>query len=326
MIPTTLHALAEEAVPVFITLEARHVAQEFARQQTTPAKSAQVYRNTLAVSVVQNYLHVLGISAEVTHCDSWNPMMRMMINTADLEIVGRGRLECRPLSTEELNGKTPTCYIPSDVQGDRIGYVVVHLDADEAILLGFAPIAETEHLPLIQLQPFSDLLPHIHQVTVEDVEAKITVLGNWFQNAVEAGWYALEDLVESAEMRVQYRQAPNPRSESRQRAKVISSSTTDADVLLVGTITAPADFTAANTPMDIQLRIQPSAPQSGLPSGLQLRLVDETGTTFVDAINTENHRLVKVDLQAETGDRFDVQIQWPNPLGEDIVVIERFVV
>ncbi|MEM9217375.1 MAG: DUF1822 family protein [Cyanobacteria bacterium P01_F01_bin.150] len=325
MIPTTLKALDEEAIPVFITQDAQQLAQGFASQQATPAKSNQVYRNTLAVLAVKNYLQILGISTDVAHCDSWNPMMRVMVNTADLDIVGQGRLECRPLSTEELQANPPTCYIPTEVQGDRIGYVVVHLEETEATLLGFAPNVDAEQFPLSQLQPFSDLLPHIHRVTLEDVEAKITTLSNWFNSAVEAGWYALEDLLKTPEMLVQYRQSSRASSESRQRAKVISS-TTETDILLVGTITAPTDFTAANTPMGIQLKIHPSAPQSDLPSGLQLRLFDETGTTLMEAINTENHRLVKLDFEAEIGDRFDIQIQWPNIQGEHTVITERFVV
>ncbi|NEP47182.1 MAG: DUF1822 family protein, partial [Okeania sp. SIO2H7] len=90
MITTISHVLDEESIPVFITEEDRKIAQGFANQQSNPIKADQVYRNTLAVSVMRNYLRILGIPTTLNHCDSWNSMMRMVLNTADLEIVGRG--------------------------------------------------------------------------------------------------------------------------------------------------------------------------------------------------------------------------------------------
>ena len=318
MIPTALHGLEEESIPVFITQEARQLAQGFANQQSTPAKADQVYRNTLAISVVNNYLRVLGIPTDLNHCDSWNPMMRMVMNTADLEIVGRGRLECRPLSTEELNGNVPTCYIPTEVQGDRIGYIVVHLAEDEATLLGFSPTVKTEQLPLTQLQPFSDLLPHLHPL--DEGENTIITLSQWFQDVMESGWQTLDDLLGTPT--VQYRQSANAALAYREMGKALSSDDQlDDHPVLVVRIMTSADDMAAMTTMNIHVKVQPSPTQTALPPELQLRLSDETGVTLMEAVNIDERQMVMLDFQAEVGDRFDVHIQWG-----DTILTERFVV
>ena len=144
-----------------ITEAARQVATEFANRQPTPQKMAQVRSNTLAVWVVNDYLQLMGISTHLHSSDSWNPVVQLSADIADLDVAELGRLECRPV----LSGAT-TCYIPPEVWCDRIGYVAVEIENTlrRAKLLGFTPTAVTEHFPLKQLQPLESLLVHLNKL------------------------------------------------------------------------------------------------------------------------------------------------------------------
>ncbi|NJL23360.1 MAG: DUF1822 family protein [Leptolyngbyaceae cyanobacterium SM1_3_5] len=87
------------------------------------SKTAQVRQNTIAVSVVENYLHLMGIVCDRVASDSANPVMQLSADIADLMIVHAGRLECRPILPN-----AQVCTIPPEVWEDRIGYVIVRID------------------------------------------------------------------------------------------------------------------------------------------------------------------------------------------------------
>ncbi|NES86616.1 MAG: DUF1822 family protein, partial [Moorea sp. SIO2B7] len=71
-----------------ITEEARQTAQKFAQEQPNYQKAAQVRLNTLAIWVVNDYLKLMGITTNLTAGDSWNRLLRMCADVADLEIIG----------------------------------------------------------------------------------------------------------------------------------------------------------------------------------------------------------------------------------------------
>ena len=167
--------LEDLLIPMAITQEARFLAQEFAKEQPTPPKAEQVYFNTLAVCMVNNYLRILGIPTDLTAGDSWNPVVRLAFDVADLEVTGLGRLECRPLKSGSRKGEliapSEVCYIPPEVQSDRIGYVAVSLDDEqqEATMLGFVKTVATSELPLSQLQSIDQLLEYLAQLKESDI-------------------------------------------------------------------------------------------------------------------------------------------------------------
>ena len=119
-------ATATQFTPISIPIEAtdRQQAYQFAEQQPTPARAEQVYRNTLAVLATQRYLHLLGIEANISDSQSWNPLNRLLENVADLYIPDlQGSLECRPVRSSDRK-----CAIPKEVWEGRLGYVIVALD------------------------------------------------------------------------------------------------------------------------------------------------------------------------------------------------------
>jgi hypothetical protein len=144
--------IEEKSIPLPITQAALRMARQFADQQPTQEKKQQVYLNTLAVCVVNDYMEVMDIPTDLLGADSWNPVMRLIADVADLKLTKLGHLECRPVRSGTL------CYIPPEVPDDRIGVVVVEIDAElqEATLLGFAKTVRTGSLSLNQLQSVDD--------------------------------------------------------------------------------------------------------------------------------------------------------------------------
>lgn len=151
------------AVP--LTSKAYKLAKSFQDQYEHPTKARQVYLNTLAVYAVDTYCHCLGIETDLEACDSLNPVMQPLMNIADLEIEGIGKIECRPVLPEDEN-----CYIPVDTWENRIGYVAVEIDESsrEATLLGFYPpinaLEMMEHISFDSFQPLETLIDHLDRI------------------------------------------------------------------------------------------------------------------------------------------------------------------
>ncbi|MEG4249425.1 DUF1822 family protein [Microcoleus sp. Pol10D4] len=151
------------AVP--LTSKALKLAKSFQKQYESPAKARQVYLNTLAVYAVDTYCQCLGIETDLEACDSLNPAMQPLMDVADLEIVGIGKLECRPVLPADEN-----CYIPADTWENRIGYVAVEINESsrEATLFGFyAPINPLEMMEQVScesFQPLEAFLDHLYRL------------------------------------------------------------------------------------------------------------------------------------------------------------------
>lgn len=323
--------IEEFSLPLPITEANRTIAQEFAAQQPTPEKVEQVRLNTLAVCVVNYYLQMLGISTDLKASDSWNPVVRLFSNIADLEVVGLGRLECRSITVHEQ-----TCYIPPEVSSDRIGYVVVQFDElfREASVLGFAQTA-MEHLPISELQPLEDLLSHLNllrepvtQIALQSGTTSQTLvnLSQWLQNVFEIGWQTIEFLLGPAQTNLDFsfRRADTKKPESQhpgggvRRAKLI-----DLGMQLAGHFVA---LTVELRPeseqkTDIVLQVHPTGSQIYLPPLLQLIVIDESQKTFLEAQARSTDNYIQLQFRGEPRERFSVKIA----LG-DVSITENFVI
>lgn len=323
--------LEDFALPLPITQTALIQAQQFANEQPTPQKAEQVRLNTLAVCVVNDYLQMLGVPTNLEASDSWNCVLRLCADVADLEVTGIGRLECRP-----KRGSHSTCYVPPEVWSDRIGYVVVEIDesSGEATVLGFTQNVSTEELAIAQLQPIDDLIDCLHPLP-DPVPALVSTpapqrtrvnLGQWLANAVEAGWEAVETLLAPAEpdLAFSFRSAPDlaiaePELFDRgiRRAKII-----DLGMQLAGYPVALVVNLQPTTEGKVNILLQ-VYPAGGvfLPPLLQLTVLDESGSIFLEAQARSADNYIQLQFSGLPGEQFSVKVA----LGEASVV-EDFVI
>jgi hypothetical protein len=290
-----------------LALEAHSRAEQFRRFQSNPQKAKQVYLNTLAVYAVNFYLQCRGFETDLDKSDSWNPAMQMLMDTADLVVKNRGKLECRPV----LPDVEVVC-VPAEVWDERIGYVVVQLSESlrEATLLGFIQKVARSNLPLGQLRSLGELPGYLSKIK------PLVNLTQWFENLFDAGWQAVEALIsiEPTELAFSFRSAP---TNQVRRCKLIELGTLGQSVAMMVTITQTSE-----QEVDISVEVQPTQGQSYLPSNLQLIALDENGDVLNDARASSNDTMIQLEtLSGEPGDRFGVKVA----LG-DVSVTENFVI
>ena len=326
--------IEEFALSLPITQTARQTAQQFASEQPTPQKAEQVRLNTLAVCAVNDYLQqILGIPTDLSKSDSWNPVVRLCADVADLEVIGVGRLECRSLKSYQQ-----TCHIPPEVWSDRIGYVVVQIDesSQEAIVLGFAQTATTEELSVSQLQPIDDLIDCLHPqaqpvapvaaATSAARENRRVNLSQWFTDVFETGWQTVEALLNPAELDLafQFRSADSAVlvdsqqvDSSHRRGKLIDLGIQmgDRPVALI------VELTPEDRKRHILLQVHPTGNQIYLPPLLQLTVLDESGLVFLEAQARSADNYIQLQFSGLPGEQFSVRVT----LG-DASIVEDFVV
>ncbi|NJS12941.1 MAG: DUF1822 family protein [Microcoleus sp. CSU_2_2] len=190
-----------QSLPMPITQKAIRLAWQFASEHQHHQKVEQVYINTLAVLAVCDYLKILDIETDLTQCDSWNPVIRLFENVADLYIKGLGKIECRPIRRGHQNAENgkqncspnlpEMCRVPTEAREERIGYIVVEIDENEkeARLLGFAPTAETGELVLRDLHSLDDFLIHLEKISASKVD-----LRQWLENIFTSDWQSVESI------------------------------------------------------------------------------------------------------------------------------------
>lgn len=298
--------LEAKSIPLPITQEALLLAQQFASQQPTQEKKEQVYLNTLAVCVVNDYMAIMDIPTDLGASDSWNPAMRFYTDVADLKLLQLGHLECRPIQFGS------PCYIPPEVPDDRIGVVVVEIDAQhqEAILLGFAKTVRAGELSINQLQPFDDLLEHLDCLERKQDEVN---LSQWLQNIFEVGWYSVEEIL-----------APkSPLLGFRYRSGVTRGKLVDLGIQLPGQLVALVVTLTPKTSVEIQIRLQvnPIGEQAYLPDNLIVKVLDGEGAAVMEAHAKTANTHITLEFSAQVGEHFSVKLE----LG-DMSVTENFVV
>jgi hypothetical protein len=293
-------------LPVSQTIRAQ--AQQFAAEQPTREKAEQVRLNTIAVGVVNNYLQMLDVRTNLANSDSWNPVLRLCADVADLEITGIGRLECRPIKTSQ-----PACPIPPEVWESRIGYVVVQIDEQlrEAQLLGFSPTAEREALPLKDLQPIEAMIDHLHQLKNPSIGS--INLTQWFNQIFQTGWESFDSLFNSCNLTpaFNFRGAalaePIEANEWQSTLEIRRGKFIDFGIhtlMLVINLKA-----IAGERVEVRLQIYPTETEMYLPSGLQLTIVDETDRVFMEAQARRADNAISIVFTGEIHERFTVQVK-----------------
>lgn len=322
-------SVEEFAVPLPITSSALAIAQQFARQQPTPEKADRVRLNTLAVLVVNDYLQWLGIETDLEASDSWNPVVRLCADVADLELPNIGRLECRPISGSETE-----CSIPQEVKESRIGYAIVQIDETicQANLLGFTASIDRERLLIRDLQSPEDLIDRIatlqeyrlqklKQVTERTVETRSTRvnLRQWFDEIFEVGWQAVKTLLNSTDLTPEISFRTSNLEVPDVASNFTRSAICQAKLLHLGepslglsAILLVEIQRSENDNIDIVLQVHPRMPQPFLPPDLQLLVLDEAGNEFMEARSRHADNYIQLQFGGNPGEKFSVKIALGN--------------
>jgi hypothetical protein len=293
-------------------------AAQFCRQQSNPVKAKQVYLNTLAVSAVKFYLRCMGIQTDWEASSSCNPVMQPLMDVADLEVTGLGKLECRPV----LPNTAIVC-IPPDVWSDRIGYVAVQFDQSlrEATLLGFTTTApEGGELPISQLRSLEELLEHLRHLRQSQPDEVRISLSEWFQNRFEADWQSLKALLgtNTENLAYSFRSASELSGARVVRAKLIDMGLQlgSQAVALMVAITPEAE-----QKVGVLVQVHPALEETYLPANLRLGLLSKLGETLQEVRSRSQDNYIQLKrFRGLPGECFNIQVAFG-----DASVTEKFV-
>ena len=312
----------DSALRLPLTSQAAQLAEGFARQQSSPQKREQVYWNTLAVYVVNNYLQLLGFQTDLMAGDSWNAIARSLSDTADLEIVGIGRIECRPVLPDQS-----TCSIPPEVWSDRVGYLVVQLHPEErtATLLGFTP-TPTETVPIRHLRSLSDLIDHLHRSRTAS-EPPLVRLNQWLQGVIDIGWEPIERLLHPPQLA--FRMLPEIGAIERAKRLNFGIQFAETQVALLVEFNPYSKESSPRPgdvpPTHIRLQVHPIA-HPYLPPNLQLIVLDEADGMFLRTYSRDLDNVIQLQFLGQPGEQFTVHVVLEDVMQGEACVVERFVI
>ncbi|MGK7890511.1 MAG: DUF1822 family protein [Leptolyngbyaceae cyanobacterium] len=320
--PLSEQQLQRPAIPVAVPSESVQLAQQLAQQCPNATQGQQIYRNLLAALSVHHYCQLLGIPSDISQCDCWNPFLRLTTNVADVNLGGVGRFECCIISASEASQPEAHCLVPTDVQEERVGYIVVQLeetvDSEPVLhLLGFTNRLTGEELPLAELRSLFELPEYLHQLA--NATPPLTHLSQWFEQIVESSWTTVENLL-GPQPQLQPRTArTQAKGSSCVYGKVLTLNTTQgvqSVTLITEIIVRPGQDLA------IELTICPVAEADEfLPPGLEMIIVDAMGDGVMQAQARNENRMIELGFHAERGDCFQLHIEL-----DGTVITESFLV
>ncbi|MBE9059488.1 DUF1822 family protein [cf. Phormidesmis sp. LEGE 11477] len=320
---TTIYS-QQSGIVVPITTESTQIAQRFAQQCSAPEKAEQIRQNTLAVHAVNAYLQLLSIPTDLADSDSWNPIMQLVANVADLKLPNIGTLSCRPITPDH-----DTCQIPPEDWHDRIGYIAVRLDesARQATLVGFCTaIPQVEHVSTESFDPIETLIDRVHQLQVSQSPAAssrsssvpyvLNQIGKWVDGIIEAGWQTAAELINPTELDLAFRtsvdlvsptlNAPTTVTDIS-RAKLIDLGIQleqSVRVALVVHITQTADRRTS-----VILQVRPLGESFYLPEGVELTVLDENNANYLAATSRAIDNYIQLRFSGQAGEQFGVRIK-----------------
>lgn len=285
-------------------------AQQFYQHHSEPKKAKQVYLNTLCIQTVRFYLTCLGIDTDLDRSESWNPILQVLSNAADLWVNDCGPLACHPVLPDQTDWA-----LSENMRDDRAGYIFVQLDQalTEATLLGFIPQPSATSITADQLQPmdnFPTYLAQIAQQTTASVRQR-TTLQQWLNQIIDQGWVSLDQIFAdwqtqmpaySFRTSLARRELIEPTAKGVKQGKFLTLSQAIQVLFIVGI--SPAQD---NLAFDITVELYPAGQQAYLPPSLQLMVMDEEQTPVLQAEGRQSEGL-EFQFSAESGENFTVQI------------------
>jgi hypothetical protein len=306
------------------------------------------------VQAVATYLARMGVDTDCQESYSYDLAAQLALDVADLMLPGIGRLECRPVQPQTLY-----CAVPMETWDDRLGYIAVELDAQEARLLGFLPEVKMSSVPLNSFRPLTELF--------DALVVREHALGAWLAGQAMAQWLDLRQWrTQDKALAAFLNGGPAIVDRTLQDAALQDAALQDTALQinqLDGAMNNAQDDEAMWTAADRLWQIAPHYPRAGvrrvldlglalegvalalmvgvlprrdgqvavllrvapikqvyLPQGLVLAGLYPCGTPFATVEARAADNLIQLKFQAEAGERFSVRLS----LGETVIT-ERFV-
>jgi hypothetical protein len=253
---------------------------------------------------------MLGIATDLHSSDSWNPVVRLAADVADLEIIGIGRLECRPIALSDA-----VCQIPPEVWNLRIGYVVVQMDnsLQKGVLLGYSPTAAKGELSIASLQSPEALIDRLHDLKYGQTKVN---LSKWLNNIFDVGWQSVENFLNPTDLNPVFsfrssdlsERVDFERSETEdvvRRAKLIDLGIQLAEQNVVLVVELKAESTQK---IEVCLQLHPTSNLIYLPAELELTVLDDSGAIFMQARSRDADNYVQLQFNGKPGEYFSVKV------------------
>lgn len=307
-----------------LSASAHHRAQQFCHQHDSEPKVKQVYLNALAVSAVEFYLQCMGVNTNRCASQSQDPIAQALLDVADLELPGKGKLECRPLLPN-----TSVLRIPPEVWRDRVAYIAVQLSdsLQEATVLGFAP-AGSQEIVVDQLRSLDDLLDYL--APIQSPAVSRVNLSQWLENLFETGWQSLAALTGVAQPRLAatFR---NSTETAIRRAKLVDLGVhlgAEAVALLVAITSLESNATENATEpetepgVEVWVQLHPTGETSYLPPTISLSLLSDQGETLQAVMSRHQDNYIQLKrFRGTPGECFDIKVAFG-----DTCTTESFVI
>ncbi len=294
---------------VVLSQLAHSQAQKFYDFQENSHKAKQVYLNTLAIYAVNYYLNCLGFETDIIAGDSWNPVMQTLIDSADLVVKDRGKIECRPVLP---NAKS--CYIPSEAWSERIAYIAVQFNRKltEATLLGSLRKVNNESVPIEQFYPIDELIGYILQP-----HSQVIHLRQWFDKIFEFDWQTLDNFIDNDTQKWASIREGNV-SSGRGKSLEIEGKNSIAGAKLIdlgmqlgkqAVFLVMTIIPEEEDKLGVQIQLYPLVEQSYLPPNIKLTLLSETGESLANVDSRLYDNFIQLPyFKGKVGESFAIKI------------------
>lgn len=291
----------------------------------------RVYVNILAVCAVERFIQRLGFETNWIQSESYDFINHQLANIADLYIEGIGKLECRPVLPNEQS-----ILVPPETWCDRAGYLAVKLsqDLEQATILGFLPTVDAESIPLENLGFITDLFkllesaqcrssqhPTQHQSVNADIAAQVSPsvihIQQWLQQQVSVGWEFVDTMMNrliTSEQSFSSLAASGYRNLTRLEQDQDLDITCQRKQISLGQQAVWLTLQVASLSVNqfrFELSVHPVENLTYLPNGLVLKLLNEAGTSIMQAQALDaTPFLAFSNFTGEIGESFSAELTW----------------
>jgi Protein of unknown function (DUF1822) len=322
-----LQTIKEKSIEIPLSQLDRETATQFAA--VSGESGERVHQNTLAVLAVNRYLTWQGYETNLKGDKDWQVIERLLLDRADLDIVGLGRLECRVVSAGATEVK-----VPLDITNDRLGSLVMELSSEPlaAKLLGFLPpepdALRGQMLSLTEMQDMDEFIDRLclkvsavpaSAPAPETSQSPATKIGQWLQGVIQTGWQTIEQielLVNTPTFAFRgFRDEPTSATRFGKIFDLGIENQKSSVALVVEVAPIPNEDRTY-----IRIKVQPTD-RDYLPPDLQLSILDDSGATISEVRSRSLDNSIQLGFKASTGSKFAIKIELDNSQ-----IIEKFVI